>query len=649
MSLDSGARHDLEQGLATLSSVFDPTTCDDATLDAQLAAVQDDPWFTRLAKWAAEAIYANPGNGGNPDAISWVEIGYEHGLPEGADGPVNATVGGHPKPDFSKRYDVIVVGAGAGGGVVASQLALGGRQVLLIERGQWLTYENSGNRDHLRNHRNPVYGHNTGPTPDDGTRVVVAQDGSEHQVAPHTVAYGNNAACVGSGTLIYGGQAWRFHPDDFRMASRYGVPTGSSLVDWPIGYADLEPWYSRAEHLIGVSGPTRRLPHEPFRSAALPMPPMPRYETASLLEAAAMKLRLATTQPPLLVNSVSHDGRRACIECGSCVGFACPVDGKNGTQNTLIPMAMATGNLHLATETVVDHVETSSVGHVTGVRLIWEDELGARQNISARADMVVLAAGAIESARLLLLSANEFELSGLGNNTDQVGRHLQGHTYSTAYGLFEQTVYARKGPGVTIATTDYVHDVQGVIGGAMLADDFVMLPIIFWDLALPPDMPRWGRAPHEFMRNHFRHVTQVKGPVHEVPSPDCRVALDPSIKDKWGRPVAKLSGIVHPETMRTADAILSKAKEWLNEAGALQVWGDVPPPRLSSYQHQAGTCRMGTHPENSVTDQHGRVWGHDNLYVADASVHPTNGAFNPVLTIMALALRCADHLLRQSR
>ncbi|NMA99730.1 MAG: GMC family oxidoreductase, partial [Phyllobacteriaceae bacterium] len=248
-------------------------------------------------------------------------------------------------------------------------------------------------------------------------------------------------------------------------------------------------------------------------------------------------------------------------------------------------------------------------------------------------------------ARLLLLSANASEPHGIGNNAGLVGRNLQGHTYPTAYGLFDKPVYAIRGPGVTIATTDFVHGLPGVVGGAMLADDFVMLPIIFWDHALPKDMPRWGQAPHDFMRRNFRFVTQVKGPVHEIPNPDCRVELHPTRTDKWGRPTVRLSGQTHPETTRTAAAVLEKAKDWLRAAGAVRVWGDVPEPHLSAYQHQAGTCRMGTSPGNSVTDANGRVWGHSNLYIADASLHPTNGAFNPVLTILALAFRCAEHLL----
>ncbi len=637
----------VEHGFRRLSSRVDVLASNDLDLDEAIGAIEHEPWFGLLARWAAEAIYADPGNGGNPGARSWTEIGYEHGLPEGPSGPDNAPLDPPQRPGFHRDFDVIVIGAGAGGGIVASQLALAGKQVLLVERGRWLDYRNSGHRDHLRNHRNPVYGHNTGPDPDDGPRILVTPDGREHQVEPHTVAYGSNAACVGSGTLVYGGQAWRFHPDDFRMASRYGVPEGSSLADWPITHGDLERWYVRAEQEIGVCGPSGTLPHEPYRTVSLPMPPLPRHGAASVLSTAADKLGLSTTRPPMLINSVPRDGRDACIECASCPGFACPSDGKNGTQNTLIPKALATGNLHIATETIADRIETGGDGRVTGLRLLWDDAGGRRHAASVEAGLIVVSAGAIETARLLLLSANDREPDGLGNNHGHVGRHLQGHTYPAAYGLFDSPVHGGKGPGVTIATTDFVHGLPGVVGGAMLADDFIMMPVAFWEQALPPGMPRWGQAPHDFMRQHYRHVLAVKGPVQEIPAPTCRIELDPLTKDKWGRAVARLSGVVHPQTTRTAEAIFEKAQLWLTAAGASDVWGTVPAPRLSSYQHQAGTCRMGTSPENSVTDRNGRVWGHHNLFIADGSLHPTNGAFNPVLTIMALAFRCADHLLNR--
>jgi len=139
-------------------------------------------------------------------------------------------------------------------------------------------------------------------------------------------------------------------------------------------------------------------------------------------------------------------------------------------------------------------------------------------------------------------------------------------------------------------------------------------------------------------------VVRVTSPVQEISSPEARVTLDPAVRDRWGRPVARLSGTTHPETVRTAAFMLAREKEWLAASGAEQIWGHVPSLKLSAGQHQAGTCRMGDDPQTSVVDGWGRVHGHDNLLVADASLHVSNGGFNPVLTVMALAFRVADHL-----
>jgi choline dehydrogenase-like flavoprotein len=180
----------------------------------------------------------------------------------------------------------------------------------------------------------------------------------------------------------------------------------------------------------------------------------------------------------------------------------------------------------------------------------------------------------------------------------------------------------------------------------MLADDFVQPPIIFWKNVLPPKMRRWGQGAKDFMRDSFHHVLRIAGPIHEIPDPTARVRVAGHVRDKWGLPVAMLSGRVHPETVRTAGHVHEKAHEWLAASGASRTWGAAPNPGLSGGQHQAGTCRMGTDPSNSVTDAYGRVWGYDNLFVSDGGLHPTNGGFNPVLTIMALAFRNADHLAR---
>ncbi len=611
--------------------------------DLLLAAEEGASWFGRLVELTQEGVYADPGNGGNRDAGAWAMIGYEHRLPEGPNGPP-------PQPDPPAAvygesgvidWDVLIIGGGAGGGSAASVLAAAGKKVLVIERGRWRDYANSGHRDHLRNHRNFPHGHNTGPELDGNPRVFVDPLGHEHIVAPHQNGYQPLASAVGGGTLVYGMQAWRFHPLDFRMASTYGVPEGSSLADWPIGYDDLAPWYDRAEWEIGVAGSPGGDPNGGPRGREFPMPPVRGYGSHDVLKRGADSLGLRTFVPPLAVNTVPRDGRGVCIECASCVGFPCPTDAKNGTQNTVLRRALATGNLTIVTGAVAERVATDAGGRVIGADIIHDD--GRRETIRTRA--VVVAAAAIETARLLLASATAREPNGLGNNSDHLGRHLQGHQYPGALGVFDEEVINCRGPGARIATTDYNHGNPGIIGGGLLADDFIMTPVAYWQAPWPPEVPRWGQGAKDWMRR-YRHVTQARGPVQDIPSPHARVELARDLRDSRGRAVARLSGTVHVETVRTCRYMRDRAVEWLEAAGARQIWGPEPVLAMSGHQHQAGTARMSARAEDGVTDPWGRVWGHDNLFVADGAVHVTNGGYNPVLTIMALGLRAGDHIAR---
>ena len=535
--------------------------------------------------------------------------------------------------------DAVVIGAGAGGGVAAKELAQAGLRVLLLERGLWYS-ANDCRKDDLRNQRNTTLGAAFGPDQERNPRVVVDLAGRERIVLASEGGYENNAACVGGGTFSYGAMAWRFLDKDFRMRSTYGAVAGSTLEDWPLSYGDLEPYYEKAEWEIGVSGDDGPNPFQSPRRKPLPMPPLPPTREHVILEPAARRLGLHPFDIPMLRNSVPYNGRNACMRCRWCVGFACEVDAKCGTHNTVIPQALATGNCELRTGAVAKEILTDARGRVTGVAY-FDD---GRRLVEQPARLVVVAGGAIESARLLLNSKSRMHPAGLGNRYGWVGRNLQGHTYAGANGLFDEVVYDDIGPGAGVALCDYNHGNPGLVGGGLLANEFIRLPYQFVGHA-PPHVPRWGQAHKDFMRHAYRRTIAIRGPAQEMPVFDSRVEADPVVKDYWGVPVARLSGGRHAHSMEVGRFLAEKAERWLQEAGATSTWKSLPGPGLSAGQHQAGTCRMGNDPQSSVVDPYCRVHDHDNLYVADSSVHVTNGGFNPVLTILAIAYRASDHIV----
>jgi choline dehydrogenase-like flavoprotein len=196
-----------------------------------------------------------------------------------------------------------------------------------------------------------------------------------------------------------------------------------------------------------------------------------------------------------------------------------------------------------------------------------------------------------------------------------------------------------------VATRQFSHRNDGVVGGGLLANDFVKLPVLFYLRALPPDAPRHGQAAIDEVTRWYRRTGHVWGPVQEVPTRAARVRLSARTADAAGVPVARLEGSQHPEDLRTAKLLAVTSQRWLQEAGAHYTWPvQTDVPVLSGGQHQAGTARMAETPQAGATDPNGRVWGTERIYVADASLHVTNGGANPSLTIMALAWRTAAHI-----
>ncbi len=540
-----------------------------------------------------------------------------------------------------KRVNAVVVGAGAAGGIVAKELSTAGLSVVLLERGKWYT-TNDCRKDDLRNQRTTVLGNAFGPEDEGNPRVSVDATGVAQIVLPSEASYSNNAACVGGGTLSYGAMAWRYMPQDFRMRSTYGAPAGSSLEDWPISYDDLEPYYEKAEYEIGVSGDYSGTPFHGPRRRSLPMPPLPPNREFQILEPAAKRLGLHPFHVPMARNSVPYNGRGPCMRCRWCVGFACEVDAKNGSQNTVIPIALATGNCELRTECMAREILTDERGRARGVA--YYDANGHLREQPS--DFVVVSACAVESARLLLNSRSRLFPDGLGNRHDQVGRNLQGHHYTGAMGYFDFDTYDDVGPGASIAVSDYNHGTPGLCGGGMLANEFIRLPIQMIE-RMPSDTPRWGPAHKQAMRNFYKRNIAVMGPTQEIPAADARVTLDPTVRDKWGMPVARISGNVHPHTFEIGLAQAKRCEAWLKEAGAISTSLKLSKPLIvPAGQHQAGTCRMGNDPQGSVVNRNCQLHDVDNVFVIDGSVHVTNGGFNPALTIMAIAYFASEALVR---
>jgi len=539
-----------------------------------------------------------------------------------------------------KRVNAVIIGAGAAGGIVAKELATAGLSVVLLERGQWYT-ANDCRKDDLRNQRTTLLGNAFGPEDEGNPRVWVDQKGEVHTARASEGAYQNDAACVGGGTLSYGAQAWRYLPQDFRMRSTYGAPQGSSLEDWPIGYDDLEPFYEQAEYEIGVSGDYSGTPFHGPRKRDLPMPPLPPGKEFEILWPAAKRLGLNPFHIPMARNSVPYNGRGPCMRCRWCCGFACEVDAKNGSQNTVIPIALNTGNCELRTQCMVKEILTDDRGRARGVTY-FDERSHLQEQLS---DIVVVSGCATESARLLLNSKSKLFPEGLGNRYDQVGRNLQGHHYTGAVGYFDFDTYDDIGPGATIAISDYNHGTPGLKGGGMLANEFIRLPIHMVD-RMPEKTPRWGLGHKQAMREWHKRSIVIVGPTQQIPMADARVTLDPVVRDKWGLPVVRISGNVHPHTFEIGEVQAHRAEAWLKEAGAVSTSLMAGKPELvSAGQHQAGTCRMGADPKASVVNRDCQLHDMDNVFVIDSSVHVTNGGFNPALTIMTIAYYASASLV----
>ena len=557
--------------------------------------------------------------------------------------------------------DAVVVGSGPGGCTAAMVLSLAGWDVTVLEKG--------------RNH----YGDLTSPTPateyaNDELKMRRGFGRADPEHEPRTfrwradqdeplhVGHVNTIpGAVGGGTSLWDAKVPRLWDIDFAKRSLLGPADGADVVDWPFSYEELAPWYDAAETLLGAAGDLDALPslvrdHAP-RTRAFPQPPGVQMRSSLLLADGARRLGLHPYPFMEAVNSTSYDGRPPCIHCGHCSMFGCPIHDRG---SALIPLrhALRTGRATLLADTIATRVVHDG-RRATGVAVS-----GVEGETTLPADLVVLAAGAVDTCRLALLS-------GLPDGSGLLGRCLMFHWVTYGYGIWlSERLHGNRGRNVTQAIDDFADpDFEGARRAARAAGlpylrggvvEMGGTPMVieealqYVDLLeqFHPERP-FGRRFKQLMRfSPLRdRLAGAQMIAEDLAQRTNTVDLDPRVKDRLGLPAARITYKPHRHELAAQDFYVP----WLDRlaraagadvTGALGTVGTEDRPSLTGEitptgSHLMGGMRSGVDERTSVTDPHGRLWSLENVAVADAAVFPTSGAHNPTLTIVATAWRNA--------
>ena len=549
--------------------------------------------------------------------------------------------------------DAVIVGTGPAGATLAEVLTAAGWSVVMLEKGRnhllslEAPFEPFGHvsNDELKMHHR----HFLGPDPWVEPRTFRRSEGDGERI--HVGEVNNLPSTVGGGGMHADGKLPRFRENDFRAASEHGPIEGAELVDWPLEYDELEPYYAEAERVVGVAGDAGANPFAAWRSGPYPMPPGADMFCAVVTSAAATKHGFHPYRAPTGVNSVEYDGRPACNNCGFCAYFGCPIEAK-GDPVAPLRHALRTGLCEIrpesyATEVLLDGTRRKA----RGVRYL--DVNGDAHDVSAR--HVILGAGAFETPRLLLRSQ-------IGN-PDIVGRFLMYHFQTFALGIFPFRLHAHRGRAVThlhddpIVPDDLAFAAARDAGlpwfrGGIVEHGGASHPI-GEAVHLPPGLEHTRLMLASPMRDRMAAFT-MQG--EDMPQGTNRIDLDPHIVDAWGVPAGRVTYSSHRHEVECSKHWAPRLEAVLRDAGATHTfWATSPPlpehaarrriPNPSPIsRHVMGTARMGSDPTTSVCDPWQRLHDVDNVVVADSSVFPTSTGYGPTLTIVALAIRAARAL-----
>ncbi len=514
------------------------------------------------------------------------------------------------KFDLNDDGVVVVIGSGAGGGVLSNELAQKGIKVVCLE---------AGGRHLPQDYQNDEWA-SFGQISWLDARTTsgdyrLARDFSG---LPSWIV-----KAVGGSTTHWAGASLRFQEHEFKVKTVYGDVAGASLLDWPIGLSEMEPWYDKAEKNIGVT-----------RTNGIPG--LPGNNNYKVFEAGAKKLGYKNVHTGrMAINSEPRDGRTNCQQAGFCFQ-GCKFGAKWSSAYSDIPKGEATGNLEVRTHAQVLKIEHDAQGKVTGV--IYADKDGNQQMQKAR--IVAVAGNSIESPRLLLNSASSMFPDGLANSSGQVGKNYMRHMTASMYAVFPEPVRFWRGTTMAgIITDESIHDPsRGFVGGYEL--ETLALGIPFMAAFLDPG--GWGRS-FTGALDMYENMAGLWIVGEDMPQESNGVTLNTDVKDQYGLPAPNVHFTNHPNDNAMRNHAWGQAQKLYDSVGATRTYPTPPYPST----HNLGTNRMSAKPRDGVVNKWGQTHDIDNLFVSDGSQFTTGAAENPTLTIIALAMRQADYIAKE--
>ncbi len=553
------------------------------------------------------------------------------------------------------KYDVCVVGSGAGAGPVIYELSKAGYKVVVLEKGPWFKTEDFS-KDEMVATRRSVYT----PNLKDESHVLVTQNDDGDWMSRSTYSSGKdfwNGSAVGGSSNFMSAYFHRLKPNDFRLLSEFGAIDGANIVDWPISYDEMEPYYAKVESIIGVSG--KVVPHsflEPRSTENFPYPALGENIFSTWLDKAAAKLDYELIPAPRGILSRPKDDRNSCFYSNYCGSYGCSSDAKGSSRVALINDALKTGNCTVLPNSKVFHLQTEGNGKI--VKANYYNKAGEKQFVEAK--IFVVAAQAIETSRLLLMSKNSDFENGLSNNAGQVGKNLifsgggigSGQLFFDELTPEEAKSLDSKGLFINRALQQWYEIDDKQFGGRVKGGtiDFVSehANAVTKAIKLKYDGGKlvYGSALKEKMKRYFTEQRKLKFEIFVdwLPNDYCRVELDDEVTDKWGDPVAKVWLGYHEHDLKVGRFLAEKAEALFKEVGMKNVHSSISGGVSANLQ--AGGCRFGNDPKTSVLDKNCKSHEVSNLYITDGSFMPTGGSVTYTFSIYANSFRVADQILK---